>query len=84
MWIVFGILAFLGIIVFISFLLAVPIAMNQEKAKKRANEIIESRQINDWKNFERICKVLSTITNDKEADYLYTKLMEIKEESKAT
>jgi len=78
-FIIIGILVIIGL----CFPLVLFIVKSQGDAKKSAKQIIESRQITDWKNFERICKVLSTITNDKEADYLYMKLMEIKEESKA-
>jgi hypothetical protein len=71
----------------IAILLLIPItwfliwffSSNNKKAKKRANEWIESNQMpSDEKNFWRVVDILKSVEKDSEAEYLYKKLLELK------
>lgn len=52
---------------------------HQASARKKARLMIESGQITDMREFERVSKALSTTRNNHEAAYLYQKLQELRQ-----
>jgi hypothetical protein len=72
------------VLVFIGFVLAVPLAFiavnSVNQAKDEAKRILESGQITDPKEFTRVSEILAISTNDLEAADLWKKLQELKSE----
>ena len=64
----------------VAFLVGVPIAglavYSQRWAKKQAHHMINTGKI-DWKNFDRVSKILATTKDDLEAADLWHRLQEL-------
>jgi hypothetical protein len=88
MWllVIVGLVVLIGVGFIIALVVGVPLSAltvgTQSWAKKQARKMIESGTV-DWKNVDRVSKVLSTMSNDLEAKYLYPKLQDLRESQKA-
>jgi len=76
--IIFGFLILLGL----AFWLALPIAglavLGQRWAKKQARHMLDTGEV-EWKNFDRVSKILATTRDDLEAADLWHRLQELRD-----